>query len=278
MKCLLHHYEVVWLYSSAIVWFANNILPNLNVPIILVTAGSDESMPRHFYSHEEFLAIIENPNILHWFTQNYDIDEAHPKFSPIPIGIDFHTLAENQISKKKKRIPTPVKQEEELNQIIGSLQPTHKRDLSILVDFHLNDSVNNGFNHHELRFGEKRSSIAAKLSELPFIELVPYKIPRNELWKEKGKRAFSISPIGNGLDCHRTWEDLSLGCIVIVKSTPLNPLYEGLPVVIVNDWDEITEENLYQWLKVYGDAFENPSYREKLRTLYWVRKIHSMRA
>ncbi len=35
-----------------------------------------------------------------------------------------------------------------------------------------------------------------------------------------------------------------LGNIVIVKRSSLDPLYEGLPVVIVDDWREISRENL----------------------------------
>lgn len=98
-------------------------------------------------------------------------------------------------------------------------------------------------------------------------------MPRTELWKRKGEYAFSISPHGNGLDCHRTWEDLVLGCIVIVKTSSLDPLYEGLPVVIVKDWSEVTKENLKKWLALYHDASENPAYRKKLTNAYWLRKI-----
>ena len=35
-----------------------------------------------------------------------------------------------------------------------------------------------------------------------------------------------------------------LGCIVVVKSSTLDPLYEGLPVVIVKHWSDVTQELL----------------------------------
>ena len=66
-----------------------------------------------------------------------------------------------------------------------------------------------------------------------------------------------------------------MGCIVIVKTSPLDPLYEGLPVVIVKDWSEVTSANLDKWLEQYKDAFTNPSYREKLTYKYWFSKILS---
>ena len=35
------------------------------------------------------------------------------------------------------------------------------------------------------------------------------------------------------------------GCIPIVPSSPLNPLYQKLPVWIVNNWNEVTPINMY---------------------------------
>jgi hypothetical protein len=100
---------------------------------------------------------------------------------------------------------------------------------------------------------------------------------RADLWRTKGEYAFSVSPHGNGLDCHRTWEDLALGCIVIVKTSPLDPIYDGLPVVIVQDWSEVTEENLEKWLLQHGDALSNPSYRERLTNRYWLNKMQAVK-
>jgi hypothetical protein len=55
---------------------------------------------------------------------------------------------------------------------------------------------------------------------------------------------FVVSPHGNGLDCHRTWEALYLGVIPIVKTSSLDQLYEDLPVLIVDDWSDVTREFL----------------------------------
>ena len=128
--------------------------------------------------------------------------------------------------------------------------------------------------HRYKKCGEDRTSIFNQLRSTGLIEYGSW-MSRARLWQTKGAYAFSISPHGNGLDCHRTWEDLALGCIVIVKSSSLDVLYEGLPVVIVNDWSEVTEENMRLWLTRYADAMTNPSYRERLTTHYWYSKIKS---
>lgn len=93
------------------------------------------------------------------------------------------------------------------------------------------------------------------------------------LWKLKGEYAFCVSPHGYGLDSHRAWEGLVLGNIVIMKASSLDPMFEGLPVVIVKDWSEVNERNLDLWLEKYKDAFTNPAYRDKLTHAYWMNKI-----
>ena len=71
----------------------------------------------------------------------------------------------------------------------------------------------------------------------------------------------------------RTWEDLLLGCIVIVKTSVLDRLYDNLPVVILQDWKEINEPNLKLWHAKFHDAFINPMYRYRLTNEYWIQKI-----
>ena len=87
-----------------------------------------------------------------------------------------------------------------------------------------------------------------------------------------------VSPHGNGLDCHRTWESLVLGNIVIVKRSSLDPLYEGLPVVIVDDWQQITRDNLKVWHAAHSSAFDEPAVQEKLTNAYWVLRMRRLLA
>ena len=52
--------------------------------------------------------------------------------------------------------------------------------------------------------------------------------------------SFVLSPHGGGYDCHRTWEALALGCIPIVKSSPIDRVFERLPVLIVQNWSDVS--------------------------------------
>jgi hypothetical protein len=79
----------------------------------------------------------------------------------------------------------------------------------------------------------------------------PSHLKRYDSWKKQSEYAFVVSPHGNGLDCHRTWEALCLGCIVIVKTSPIDSLYEDLPVLIVKDWSEINQSLLNDTVKSF---------------------------
>ena len=83
---------------------------------------------------------------------------------------------------------------------------------------------------------------------------------------------FWLSPRGNGLDCHRTWEALYLDIIPIVWHSTLDPVFENLPIVVIKTWDELSEDILRTKLReIATKKVQQPSvYQyEKLRIGYW---------
>ena len=81
---------------------------------------------------------------------------------------------------------------------------------------------------------------------------------------------FVICPYGGGLDTHRLWEALVLGCIPIIKTSGLDPLFEDLNVCIVKSWDELTQEFLTEFLKNM-----KPRNQKKLTLEFWMEQIKS---
>jgi hypothetical protein len=53
---------------------------------------------------------------------------------------------------------------------------------------------------------------------------------------------FAVCPAGTGIDTHRVYECILFGVIPIVLSSPIDSLYQTLPVWIVRDWGEVTED------------------------------------
>lgn len=267
----IKHGDIVWMKPCDLPSFCSFAKIKKIEPIILIISGMDYCFPFECkLSDEDVDFLLNSTSIKHIFAQNCTI--IHEKITQIPIGVDYHTNAykDKKIRSNNKEIHN---QELIFQEIIKSSKKTKNKKLKIFVDFHLSDTIQDGPQKRYKELGENRKDIFERLRTTGLIDYISYKIPREELWKIKSQYLFSVSPHGNGLDCHRTWEDLLLGCIVIVKKSPLDGLYKDLPVVIVNDWDEITQENLYLWKREFDPILQNETYKKKLCNSYWIEKI-----
>jgi hypothetical protein len=60
--------------------------------------------------------------------------------------------------------------------------------------------------------------------------------------------AVSICPRGHGLDTLRAWETLYLGRVVVTRSCLMDPVWEGLPVIKLGSWEELSLERITEEL------------------------------
>jgi hypothetical protein len=148
---------------------------------------------------------------------------------------------------------------------------TAERAAKAHADFHFNK-------RKDMVWGDDRDRVQRELAQNPCVVFQRTKLKRIELWREKTRYAFVVSPHGNGLDCHRTWESLVLGNIPIVKRSSIDALYEGLPVVIVDDWREIDQANLNRWLATHAEAFSRPDVQARLTNDYWLTRARHLTA
>ncbi len=60
------------------------------------------------------------------------------------------------------------------------------------------------------------------------------------------RHRFCACPRGNGIDTHRFWECAYLGIVPVVERSPHTDLWarEGLPMVALEDWSELSRELL----------------------------------
>jgi hypothetical protein len=81
---------------------------------------------------------------------------------------------------------------------------------------------------------------------------------------------FVVAPEGNGIDTHRVWECLYMRTVPIVVRNINNSFYTDLPILFIDDWDEINEKFLF-------DSFMEMSRKEwnmaKLNFEYWKKEI-----
>lgn len=264
--------HLVWVRLTWLKSFVRQVLPLVKAHFVLVSGDSGcRCVPSEFRS--EARAILECSKVIHWYTQDYDGSGPAERISPIPLGIDFHSLSENAYWGEE--VSSPIDQERALLSIAENLPPLAARHKRVYADFGWQRvfGLYRRLRPFEgTRFHENRRQLAKKLrrNELVYFQAGP--LARREMWRRRGEYAFVLSPHGWGLDCHRTWEALALGHIVLAPSSSLDPLYADLPVVPLKSWSEITPKNLEKWLLMHRNGGAN---HEKLRSSYWVKEMRA---
>lgn len=109
-----------------------------------------------------------------------------------------------------------------------------------------------------------RKECYEKVSGFSFVTCDKPNLAYKDYLRKIKSHKFTLSPRGNGLDCHRTWETLMMNRIPIIKKEgSLEKLYKGLPVLFVDDWDQIASIDLdkqYEKLKFNNSEFLTLKY------------------
>lgn len=232
-------------------------LPDFEAPehdFVLVTGYSDATLPLDY--KDKVAEILASRHLVKWYAQNLEF--ANEKMQQLPIGLDYHLVIKNP-RMKAGPVQSPLKQEEFIDNL--SRKPFYEREYKIYCNF-----------AHAIRgrygFKDRADAISQVSHDLLAVE--GNFLPRMLSWANMVQYAFVLSPLGNGLDCHRTWEALVLGSIPIVKSGPLDPLYANLPVLIVQEWSDITPELLEETINRFRKKRFDYS---KLTLEYWTRNF-----
>ena len=251
----------IYVCSSAILHFINTMLPLIDFSFILVSGDCDETIPNEILTSDDFNKLLNEQRLIHWFCQNMTID--HNKITRMPIGLDYHTLTSIPLWGP---ISSCDHQEKMLLMIKEKSLPFWNRNIKCYANFHFTMNT---------KLGYDRKDAFQKINR----DLVYYeenKVTRLITWNKQKEYAFVICPHGGGLDCHRNWEALCLGCIPIVKTSSIDNLYKDLPVLIVTDWEDITNELLNKTITVFKSKFKKKKFKiEKLTLSYWLKLINS---
>ena len=253
----------IYICGNAIKNFIDNLLPSIKQSFILVSGDCDETIPNEILEYRKFKQFLNDDRLIHWFSQN--MTSIHKKITKIPIGLDYHTLTTTPLWGP---IKSCKEQEKTLLNNIKNSQPFWKRQIKCYANFHFSVNTKLGY--------DRKDAIEKINKEIVYYE--PNKVSRDETWNNQKEFAFVICPHGGGLDCHRNWEALCLGCIPIVKSSKIDSLYENLPVLIVDDWKLITKNLLNSTVNDFRKKWNNDGFNmEKLKLSYWVKLINEFK-
>lgn len=248
--------DTIFVKTDLVPFFFTNVFPRIKYPIILITHNSDHSTPG------PFACTLDDPNLIHWFGQNCDLREPHPKFTTIPIGIanfrrrdtgEFVPHSNQQLihDKSKTTIDLDIKM----------------RIPKVLCNFDGSMDM----------YGHRKEASEALKSKLFVMKTEKTDFPNYlEMLSQFG---FIASPHGNGLDCHRTWEAIIMGCVPIVKTSSLDSMYYSnkFPVLVVNKWEDLNAELLNKTAKNYIGKVHLFGEHPGLTFNYWRKKIDAVK-
>jgi len=233
------HGDTIYLDYGCIEDFARRILPRIQGKVLLISSNyglfADYSLPGPF-DH-----LLKESKVAAWFVQNIDRDPSE-KLIPIPIGIASRYWGHGNTDLFDQWIPLALA----------------KQSKSIFC-----------YLNYTLRKNRIDCTKHFQKIGIPFVQRGTFAEYLNDL----SDSVFVVSPPGFGIDCHRSWEALLMGCYPIVQSTTLDPVYEGFPVVIVKDWSEATEEFLQ---KKYQELRSRTWSRERLYAPFWFQKVRDL--
>src|SRR5579859_5046945 len=201
--------DTIFVQTGMLDAFFGYIHPHIQNKYILVTHNNDVGAPGNYRGY------LEDPKIIVWFAENADIN--HKKLIPIPIGIANSQWPHGNVANFKAATK--------------HINPWYKRKKDKLVYVNFRVETNRVI----------REPIWNFFAHQPFSYMAPIKDHR-EFLDELGSYVFAASPPGGGVDCHRAWEALLMGTIPLIKHSTIDPVFDDLPVILVHNWHEITED------------------------------------
>lgn len=250
----------IYVCSDLLNYFVDEILPKIQHSFILLSGDSDLCVPMEALNQKKTMNLLNSPYLINWFIQNTRIHD-HDKIIQLPIGLDYHTISNNPkhywVSPNEET--TPFAQENILKDIITTSKPFYERIPKIYVNFSKGND----------KFKQREKSL--KIIPKNLMELNTNFVPRTKNWNIMTDYTFILSPFGVGMDCHRTWEALCLGCIPIICAPNFKKLFDELPVLIVDDWSQINEDLLTKTIINFRSKKFN---YDKLTLNYWINKYN----
>jgi hypothetical protein len=200
---------------------------------------------------------------------NHDVIPSHEFFIEIE-KMSIKCYSPNALDNEYGLTPIPLGIENRYFQRNGMVRHFPKERK--FVSYATNDRPIGLFGAFNIETNRKERQLAADSMTKYGHDLVRSRIKPREFRSKLSQSLFVISPPGNGIDCHRTWESIYFGAVPVVKRGKLaESIYRDLPIYVVEDWAEIcsmTRIQLEETYELYVNRSEQSAYFD-----YWRRFI-----
>ena len=243
---------------------------------LLMTNNKDASFPDNdIVKKEDWEDFIKDDKVKAIYTHNPRYWKEYPKVKPLPIGVKWQSQSTFLYGADKS----------DLHQIYSSVSTSPQQTKDLFERDNRTDTVwmrpmmsrrkSNKYDHDNEALNTPRSEIQTMLERNASKSTVAAveRMDQIQYFQNLQSHRFVISPVGSGLDSHATWEALLAGTVPILPHSPLDPMFEDLPVWLVNNWEEVTDESVakkskelrsrtYNWDKVFVQGWKDEIYSE----------------
>ncbi len=182
---------------------------------VLITHNSDWNVTENLYAKKP-------ANVVHWFAQNVLVDKSD--LSPIPIGLERQGLV------KERDVAGTM----ETQMLAG--RPERQQWCYLNISPSTNDA-------------ERLFVLRSLRWRFHFVTSRTRRVSYTTYVSEMASHRFVVSPPGNGVDCHRTWESLYLGSVPIVKNSVCTRAFSAVGLMVVPDISAITRLELRKYFE-----------------------------
>lgn len=208
--------------------FINNFFSNFKPKNFykIITHNSDYPINKNYLHH------INDTNLISWFGQNINI--SHPKLHSIPIGIA------NEIWSHGNE-----------NTLLKVINKKNEKNKLIHCSFNINT---NPYERNQCVDAMSKNNLIMNQRE-----------NFEDYLTSLSKSFFTLSPNGNGIDCHKLWESLYLKTIPVVTKSINVDFYQDLPIYIIESWEDfdvndLNEELYYRIIKKHNMEMLDMNY------------------
>lgn len=205
---------------------------------ILITHNSDINIDRDIF-HSKPSCIKK------WFAQN--VVYKNTDLIPIPIGMERPKICTSRGMVKGEN--------SDINILKENMCSTNHKD-NVLMAFNVNTNI------------KERKPVLDFFINVSWVTCIRDRITFKDYINTLKDFKFVISPEGNGIDCHRTWEAIYMGVIPIVKRSVATESFKELPILIIENFFSLTEDAL---MASYGDILKKNI--EKATMSFWSKQI-----
>jgi hypothetical protein len=182
-------------------------------------------------------------NVLKWYSQNVNCEDD--RLFSLPIGLENSKWFSN-VQKQLK--------------LTNKVKTSKKNKKLVYINHNINTNSKERLEPYQLLNGKSFVTVESGFNGQNYDNYI------DQIYNHK----FVVCPEGNGIDTHRKWETLYLNSIPIEKRSINNSFYDDLPICIVDNWSDITEDFLN---REYDRIMNSKWNLDKLDMLYWLNQI-----